>query len=121
MVNLERAPSIEDGFRFGGHYVTGHVDDVATVLDLREEGGSWKLIVGLIQSGDRYLFDKGSIAVDGVSLTVNQPSGGQFWAAIVPHTYEHTCISEYRPGRRVNLEYDAVAKYVVETVQRLRR
>jgi riboflavin synthase len=109
-VNLERAMRASD--RFGGHIVQGHVDAVGELRTMLRDGD---FTVFRFQSGeefDRYLIDKGSIAVDGVSLTVVNPFEGEFDVWVVPHTISHTNLGSRRPGNRVNLEFDVLAKHV---------
>ena len=105
-VNLERA--IRAGDRFGGHIVQGHVD---TVGRLETRDGMFAFSVGTEWS--RYLLDKGSVAVNGVSLTVVQPSGGKFSVAVVPHTLSATSLGGLAVGAKVNVEFDLFAKYAL--------
>ncbi|WP_102125871.1 riboflavin synthase [Deinococcus planocerae] len=119
-VNLERAMSASA--RFGGHVVSGHVDGVAEVLEVREEPGAFTMRVRAPRHLARFLVPKGSVTVDGVSLTVvdvGGPGGSradlapdEFTLWLVPHTLEVTTLREWRPGTRVNLEADQMAKYV---------
>ncbi len=109
-VNLERALQI--GKRLGGHFVTGHVDGVGEVLSLEYEERTAKLSILAPSELSRYLVEKGSIAVDGVSLTINGVDGSVFWVTLVPFTLQHTTLSELRSGDWVNLEVDILAKYV---------
>lgn len=109
-LNLER-PLPADG-RFNGHIVQGHVDSVARVLELRRLGGSAELRVALPSELARYLVLKGSLAVDGVSLTVAELEAAAFTVALIPYTLENTTLGETRKGDLVNLEADVVAKYV---------
>lgn len=113
-VNLERALTL--GTPLGGHLMAGHVDGVGEVLGLVAEGAGdaagWRLSVGLPAPLARYLARKGSVAVDGVSLTVNGVESGAFHCTIVPHTHANTVIGGYSKGARVNLEVDLVARYV---------
>ena len=109
-LNLER-PLPADG-RFDGHIVQGHVDAVAQVLELRRLGGSAELRVALPSELARYLVVKGSLAVDGVSLTVAELEAAAFTVALIPYTLENTTLGETRKGDLVNLEADVVAKYV---------
>lgn len=109
-VNLERAMRIGD--RLGGHLVTGHVDAVAQVLDRREEGGSWLMRFSLPQSLAPFFIEKGSVAVDGISLTVNQVGTDDFDVAIIPETQHRTALGRKGVGGRVNLEADLIGKYV---------
>jgi riboflavin synthase len=117
VVNLER-PMRADG-RFDGHIVQGHVDGVGRIADLRREGGAAELVVEAPASVSRYLVEKGSVAVDGISLTVASVSpGGRFTVAIIPYTLAHTSLAQARPGDRVNLEADILAKYVERLLQK---
>lgn len=109
-VNLERA--LEVGGRLGGHIVTGHVDGVGEVISLERHGGTARLEVMAPEEVARYLVRKGSVAVDGVSLTVNEVWGNRFEVVLVPFTLEHTTLGELLPGDKVNLEADLLAKYV---------
>ena len=109
-VNLER-PLRADG-RFDGHIVQGHVDGVGRVTSLRRLGESAELEVEAPPELLRYLVLKGSVAVDGVSLTVAGLAGGVFGVALIPYTLEHTNLGDAGPGGHVNLEADLIAKYV---------
>jgi riboflavin synthase len=110
LVNLER-PLRADG-RLDGHIVQGHVDGVGIVREVRHLGRSAELEVELPAELERYLVEKGSVAVDGVSLTVARLAAGVFVAALIPYTLEQTALRENRAGDRVNLEMDVIAKYV---------
>lgn len=109
-VNLERA--LLPTTRLGGHLVSGHVDGVATVEGRAEDGRSVRLSVRVPDSLARYVAAKGSIAIDGVSLTVNDVEGGVFGVNLVPHTLAVTALSERGIGDRVNVEVDRIARYV---------
>ena len=115
-VNLEKALRLSD--RLGGHLVSGHVDGVGTVVALErvEEvasgTGSWRLEVDVPPSLARFIAVKGSIAVHGVSLTVNGVDGARFNVNLIPHTLDVTTLKAVRPGAKVNLEVDLVARYV---------
>ena len=118
-VNLEKALRLSD--RLGGHLVSGHVDGVGTLREFSEVGESWKLVVEAPAGLGRYIAEKGSITVNGISLTVNAVSDGPgvpgerltaFAVNIIPHTLEMTNLGEHRPGARVNLEIDMLARYV---------
>jgi riboflavin synthase len=114
-VNLERPLAL--GGRLGGHLVQGHVDGVGRVLDRRAVGEGTQLRVGLPEDLARYVVEKGSIAVDGVSLTVAAAGPDWFAVALVPHTLAATTLGERGPGDPVHLEVDVVAKYVERLVQ----
>lgn len=109
-VNLEKALTLET--RLGGHLVSGHVDGIGTVTDRKEDSRSVQYTVQAPSQLARYIAAKGSICVDGVSLTVNAVDGADFALNIVPHTLAATTLHEYRPGRQVNLEVDLVARYL---------
>ena len=109
-VNLER--SLRIGDEMGGHIVFGHVDDVGLILALERVGESHRLEVRVRESLAPYLAAKGSIAVDGISLTVNEAHPDRFAANIIPHTWRHTTLADRAPGDRVNLEVDMLARYV---------
>jgi riboflavin synthase len=117
IVNLERAMPANG--RFGGHFVQGHVDAKGRVAGVDQEGNSTVLRIQGPPEQGRLLVDKGSIAVDGVSLTVVKPSEGCFSAHIVPHTLAGTSLEERRMGDEVNLEYDLLAKHVANLLGKL--
>ncbi len=108
-VNLEKALRLSD--RLGGHLVSGHVDGVGEVLALTRIGESHRFDIRAPESLARYLAAKGSIAVNGVSLTVNTVDGRDFSINLIPHTLEHTTLGDLTPGGRVNLEADMLARY----------
>ncbi len=109
-VNLERALAV--GARLGGHFVQGHVDGRGTVLDIRTDGEWITMRFGLPSELARYLVEKGSIALDGVSLTVVEALPDQFSVMLIPHTLGATTLGRRRLGDAVNLEVDLLAKYV---------
>lgn len=109
-VNLER--SLRLGDRLGGHLVTGHVDGVGTVLASGPAGKSRRLRIRAPRQVSRYVARKGSICIDGVSLTVNRVHGNAFEINLIPHTLGVTTLGRLVPGTRVNLEIDLVARYV---------
>lgn len=114
-VNLERP--IAAGERFGGHFVQGHVDGVGTVASIGRQGDMWLVRFSLPETVRPYTILHGSIAVDGVSLTINAfPAPGTAEVALIPYTYEHTNLSRLAPGDRVNLEADMIGKYVARTL-----
>jgi riboflavin synthase len=109
-VNLERAMSAEN--RFGGHLVTGHIDGVGTINEKKKEGDSVKLIVEVSESLARYIVGKGSIAIDGISLTVNEQRDNIFTVNIIPYTVSRTTIGEKNLRDAINIETDIIGKYV---------
>jgi len=109
-VHLERAVRVGD--RLGGHWVQGHVDGIGEVVRVIEASESRIVWVEVTSSLARYVASKGSICIDGVSLTVNEVDGTRARVNIVPHTQEATRFGQYRPGSRVNIEVDILAKYV---------
>jgi riboflavin synthase len=111
LVNLERPLAVGD--RLSGHIVQGHVDGTAEVVSLDAlPGGNWDLRVRVPPELGRYMIYKGSIAIDGVSLTIASLDGGMLSVAIVPHTYENTAMRGYQRGGLVNIEVDLISKYV---------
>ena len=115
-VNLELSLRASD--RLGGHIVQGHVDGVGTISAVREDGFSRVVTVDAPPDVLRYVVEKGSIAVDGVSLTVSAISDEAFEVSLIPETLERTTLGEARPGAPVNLEVDVLAKYVEKLVAR---
>jgi riboflavin synthase len=109
-VNLERAMRVGD--ELGGHIVSGHVDGVATVLDTVPEGDSVRFRFAAPDAFERYVAPKGSVALDGVSLTVNEVDGATFGVNIIPHTLQRTTFGTLGAGDRVNFEVDTIARYV---------
>jgi riboflavin synthase len=109
-VNLE--PSLAIGDRLGGHLVSGHVDCVGTVRELDEDAASIRLGIGLPAPYLRYIVKKGSVCVDGVSLTINEVSADSFTVNIIPHTVEVTIAGSYTVGASVNIEVDLIARYL---------
>jgi riboflavin synthase len=109
-INLERA--LKMGDEMGGHVVSGHVDGLAEVLSETPENGSTRWMFQLPGGLARFVAPKGSITVDGVSLTVNEVDGASFGVNVIPHTTAVTTLGELAPGRRVNIEIDMLARYV---------
>jgi len=109
-VNLEKA--MLASARFGGHIVSGHVDGVGTLLESTEDGKSIRLRFEAPAELAHYIAGKGSICIDGTSLTVNEVHGATFSVNIIPHTQEETVIGSYQIGQRVNLEVDIIARYL---------
>lgn len=109
-VNLEKALRISD--RLGGHLVSGHVDGVGKVISFENLGDCWKLTLQAPHATSKYIAIKGSICVDGVSLTVNTVEHDIFSINLIPHTLENTTLSNLKTGNLVNLEIDQIARYV---------
>jgi riboflavin synthase len=114
-VNLERALRLGD--ELGGHIVSGHVDGVAEVLSVREEGESTRIRFRAPRELARFIAPKGSVALDGTSLTVNEVEGNEFGVNLIPHTKEVTTWGRIRAGDRVNLEIDTLARYVARLAE----
>lgn len=115
-VHLERALRLAD--RLGGHLVQGHVDAVAQVLSTSRTGDVYELWIGAPTKAIAEMIDKGSITVDGVSLTINEVRDDRFRLTIVPHTAEKTLLGSYRAGDKVHIETDVIAKYVRRMLER---
>jgi riboflavin synthase len=113
-VNLERA--MRGDARFGGHFVQGHVDAVGRLEEIREDGDARWIAVAFPESLARYVVEKGSIAVDGISLTVARLGAARLEVMIIPFTWQHTNLSSLRAGDGVNLECDMIGKYVARAV-----
>lgn len=109
-VNLERATKVGD--ELGGHIVSGHVDGLGTIVSITPEGGSHRIVIEAPAPLHRFIAAKGSITVDGVSLTVNSVEGRQFGLNIIPHTWEATTLGRLQVGDAVNLEIDMLARYL---------
>ena len=114
LVNLERAMIL--GSRLDGHIVQGHVDTTATCTSVEERDGSWYFTFAYEPNEQHVTIEKGSITIDGVSLTVVNSLQYSFSVAIIPYTYEHTRFKEYTKGSKVNLEFDVIGKYVAKLV-----
>lgn len=109
-VNLEKALTLQT--RLGGHMVSGHVDGLGKVIERYDDGRSVRFIIEAPRSLAKYISVKGSITIDGTSLTVNKLDGCQFELNIVPHTLQETIMGSYQPGSEVNLEVDLIARYL---------
>lgn len=110
LVNMERALRLSD--RLGGHLVSGHVDCIASVSSRKALGDYTLISFSLSKEHSRYIVEKGSIAVDGISLTVNTCSSGEFSVSVIPHTLKMTTLSALQVGEHVNIEVDIIGKYV---------
>ena len=115
-VNLEKSLRLSD--RLGGHLVQGHVDGVGTVVAFDDLGGSYRLVIEAPRELARFIAQKGSICVDGVSLTTNAVDGDRFEINVIPHTLQVTTFKRLARGARVNLEVDMMARYVERLVER---
>jgi riboflavin synthase len=115
-LNLERA--LRADARLGGHFVSGHVDAALPIVRWEASGADWVLEVSVPEDGQQYVVEKGSLAVDGISLTIAEvlPGAVRFW--IIPHTRAQTNLSDKQAGDLVNIEYDLLAKYVEKLVRR---
>lgn len=115
-VNLERALKVGD--ELGGHIVSGHVDCVATIVSIAPDGSSQRFLIEVTDGFDRFVAEKGSVAVDGVSLTVNEVEGCRFGVNLIPHTLSVTTLGQVVSGDRVNLEVDMLARYVARLLEK---
>jgi len=118
-VNLERC--ITPSTRLDGHYVQGHVDTTAECISVKETGGSWYYTFSLDEKFNHLVVDKGSISVNGVSLTVVEPTHNQFKVAIIPYTYQHTNFHSLKQGDLVNLEFDILGKYIARHLEKINK
>lgn len=114
-VNLERALTLNT--RLGGHLVSGHVDAVGEIKYIRPESGSFVLGIGFPKIIGKYIAEKGSVTIDGISLTVAKIESSTFEIAVIPHTYENTILSTKGSGDLVNIEVDQVARYIERLLQ----
>jgi riboflavin synthase len=114
-VNLELA--LRAGDPLGGHLVSGHVDGVGALVTRRQDGRSWRLQFEVPRDLARYVAPKGSICIDGVSLTVNEVDGARFDVNVIPHTLDVTTLGALEPGARVNIEVDLIARYLQRLVE----
>jgi len=114
-VNIE--PSLHLGDEIGGHFVFGHVDGVAHIMDIKAEGESHMMRIKIPQELSLYIAVKGSVSLDGVSLTVNEVEGSEFSVNIIPHTWENTTLGQSQKGDALNIEIDMLARYVARMLQ----
>jgi len=115
-LHLERAMKLGD--TLDGHMVSGHVDDVATLKHITPDGDSHILCLEAPAPLSRFIAEKGSVTLDGISLTVNKIERALFWINIIPHTWSTTTLSERKPGDQLNLEIDLIARYVARLLQK---
>lgn len=119
VVNLER--SLKIGDRLDGHFVQGHVDTTATCTEIKKEKGSWAFkfkVKSPKSEAKRLLIDKGSVCINGVSLTIVETKGGAFSVAIIPHTFQHTNFCTLNKGDVVNIEFDVLGKYIQKIISK---
>jgi riboflavin synthase len=119
ILNLER--SVQAGARMDGHFVQGHVDTVATCTGIDVLDGSWYFHFQTTPDHAAFMVDKGSICIDGVSLTLTSAKDGSFSVAIIPYTYLHTGFSRLAKGDVVNIEFDILGKYIVQYLKNLKQ
>ena len=115
-VNLERALKLND--RLGGHIVTGHIDGIGVIVEKRQERDFLQLRIRIPESASRYVVQKGSIAIDGISLTVNEYQAGDIQMTLIPYTIQKTTLMDKKVGDRVNIETDILGKYVEKLLDR---
>jgi len=115
-VNLERAMKLGD--RLDGHIVQGHVDQTATCIDIKNENGSWAFTFEYDPKLNNITIEKGSITINGTSLTVVNSKNNTFSVAIIPYTYDHTNFNSFKIGTEVNLEFDVIGKYVARLISK---
>lgn len=118
-VNIERAMQI--GARLDGHIVQGHVDTTARLISVKQAGGSTEFHFQLSPDTEFFLVDKGSVCVDGVSLTVVEADQLNFHVAIIPYTLEHTIFHQYEVGDVVNIEFDVIGKYIQKYMKQIQK
>ncbi|GAA0534731.1 riboflavin synthase [Rhizomicrobium palustre] len=114
-VNLELPLKVGD--ELGGHIVSGHVDGLAELVEMHTEGESTRMLFEVPKPLAKFIAEKGSVALDGVSLTVNEVDGNRFGINVIPHTQEVTTFGQLKPGMKVNLEIDTIARYVARLVK----
>lgn len=114
-VNLER--SLKAGDELGGHIVSGHVDGLAEIIKIQEDEGSHRLTIKVPDSYKKFIASKGSIALDGISLTVNEVNDNRFGVNIIPHTWDVTTLGDAKPGTKLNFEIDPLARYMERMLQ----
>ena len=117
-VNLERALRLSD--RLGGHILQGHVDFTSPIVKLQRTGEHWSLVVEIKPGYEMYFVEKGSVGIDGISLTINKVERRFIYINVIPHTYQNTNLRFRKTGDMVNVEVDIVGKYVVNYLQRLK-
>ena len=114
IINLERSLPLNG--RLDGHFVQGHVDGTGTCIDQKAMNGSWEYIIGFDKAFDGLVIEKGSISLEGISLTVFNVTENVFSIAVIPYTYQHTNIQHIKKGDLVNLEFDVIGKYIQKNI-----
>ena len=114
-VNLERALTARD--RIDGHFVQGHIDCTDTIVSAKALGESREITIEIPEGFEKLIVPKGSVAVDGISLTVAECDGNQFKVAVIPHTLELTTVDNWKAGDLVNIEFDIIGKYVMKSLE----
>ncbi len=114
-INLE--PSLKLGDEMGGHIVSGHVDTTTKIIDIKKEGDSHRIKIAIPQNFERFIAPKGSVTIDGVSLTVNDVEQTHFGVNIIPHTWHKTTLADRKAGDSVNIEIDMLARYVARMME----
>lgn len=115
-INLE--PSLKVGDELGGHFVSGHVDATTEILGITEDGGSYRLNISIPSALEIFIAEKGSVTIDGISLTVNDVDDTSFNVNIIPHTWAKTTLSDRHVGDKVNIEIDLLARYAVNMLNK---
>ena len=115
LINLE--PSLKIGYELGGHFVFGHVDVVTHIIEIKPDGGSHRLKIAMPDNIAPFIASKGSVALDGVSLTVNEVEKDYFGVNIIPHTWQKTTLGKRRQGDRLNTEIDMLARYITRALE----
>jgi len=117
LVNLERC--VQANTRMDGHMVQGHVDSIAKVIEVKDVSGSWEVTIQIPEDKKHLVIHKGSIAINGISLTVMSIENNIVKVAIIPYTYEHTNVKNWRPDQLLNIEFDVIGKYVMAYMERV--
>lgn len=115
LVNLEESLTLEK--KLDGHIVQGHVDTTGIITKIEEEGADWLITLEYPEEFAPFIVPRGSIALDGISLTVAQLSGNEFLVAIIPYTWDYTNLRQKKPGDRLNIEFDVLGKYVLRAIE----
>lgn len=119
LINLERC--VQAHTRMDGHMVQGHVDTIAKVIDVTDVNGSWEVVIEIPEEKTHLVIHKGSIAINGISLTVMSIDKNQVKVAIIPYTYEYTNVKEWSPNQKLNVEFDVIGKYVMAYMERVNK